>query len=830
MTERLKIAQEKLNGTILTNPYVLFTAAVVALGVAMGKVADRVYNAEKYAKKALDESADKVDEVRSEIDSLNSELKTTQDRIDELNSKENLTLVEQDELNRLKETNDELERELRLKQSILSKEEKEANKDAKKYFTTKKDSLNFETSYEGVEIHEETDYIGTVEERIDRLQQYAEGKIQLSEETIASYKDYVESAISDFMQEDDYLVKGLDDGVLDRLDALYEKYDIYTNGRGSVVEEKISGILAKVDFQNEAKQLEELGKDGSLSIDALASRFPDLIKYLNDAGVSAEELYQYIMALSNPDAINYQEVEKQFLEQLGIRDGVVRGASDQKIYDEVKSLGLLENESLEAYLTVKTKFTDGQTTEWSPKDWADYIQKEINGELASDEMSDLSPTITSSISQIATQLEPQFAKLGEAYKAIFTDNGFTLDDVDNSMLEGLRKSFAEIEEEVGVTFDSSKLNSFFDALTNGNSSAEQVQQAFNDLATAYFYSTDTLAQLNEETAASIEKQLEELGVVNAKEVVYGNLIAQEEFLAQTGISLADASNDKVMAFLNEAGASETTRQCIYALKFAEIAFNENSVNVKGKVESLTELARAYGDTTTAALGAAAASKVQNGEGDYNTILNEMVENFNASFGKLEIDFKGINNSASKAGSSTGDAYVEAYEKELEALGKLRDRGEISEAEYLSRMKALYEKYFKGISKYQDKYFEEQGKYLSGMLDLYNSALSGISKLLGNKIDAVQEEKDATISALEEERDARLEVIEAQKEQLQAEIDLIDEQIEKKQEIIDSINDEINKMREAADQRKRNLDLQKAQYELEKMQHQRTKLVNICQTL
>ena len=227
-----------------------------------------------------------------------------------------MTLVEQDELNRLKETNDELERELRLKQSILSKEEKEANKDAKKYFTTKKDSLNFETSYEGVEIHEETDYIGTVAERIDRLQQYAEGKIQLSEETIASYKDYVESAISDFMDEDDYLLEGLDDGILNRLDALYEKYDIYTNGRGSVIEEKISGILAKVDFQDEAKQLEELGKNGSLSVDTLASRFPDLINYLNEAGISAEELFQYIMALSNPDAINYQEVEKQLLDIL----------------------------------------------------------------------------------------------------------------------------------------------------------------------------------------------------------------------------------------------------------------------------------------------------------------------------------------------------------------------------------------------------------------------------------------------------------------------------------------------------------------------------------
>lgn len=29
------------------------------------------------------------------------------------------------------------------------------------------------------------------------------------------------------MDEDDYLIKGQDDGLLDRLDALYEKFDIY---------------------------------------------------------------------------------------------------------------------------------------------------------------------------------------------------------------------------------------------------------------------------------------------------------------------------------------------------------------------------------------------------------------------------------------------------------------------------------------------------------------------------------------------------------------------------------------------------------------------------
>ena len=61
----------------------------------------------------------------------------------------------------------------------------------------------------------------------------------------------------------------------------------------------------------------------------------------------------------------------------------------------------------------------------------------------------ISSTITSSIEQIATQLEPQFKKLGDAYKNIFTADGFTLDAVDNSMLEDLRKTFTEIEEEIG---------------------------------------------------------------------------------------------------------------------------------------------------------------------------------------------------------------------------------------------------------------------------------------------------------------------------------------------------------------------------------------------
>lgn len=85
--------------------------------------------------------------------------------------------------------------------------------------------------------------------------------------------------------------------------------------------------------------------------------------------------------------------------------------------------------------------------------------------------------------------------------------------------------------------------------------------------------------------------------------------------------------------------------------------------------------------------------------------------------------------------------------------------------------------------------------------------------MGKQIDQYSEEKEAAVSALEEERDARLAVIDAQKEQLQSQIDLIEKQIDEKEKEKKAIQD-------ATDARKRELNLQKAQYELERARNQR----------
>ena len=451
------------------------------------------------------------------------------------------------------------------------------------------------------------------------------------------------------------------------------------------------------------------------------------------------------------------------------------------------------------------------------------ISVSVNGVEKTD-ITQITSTISTSVQQIKDQLSSAFKELGDAYQNIFTENGFSIDDVDNDMLSGIKSAFEELEG-----FDTTNLDKFFDTLTNSASTADQVQQAFNDLATAYFYSTDTLSNLNDATAESIEQQLEEMGVANAHEVVYDALngkmqalALQKQFATQTGYDLINATSEEAVAFLNEAGASETARGYLLLLIAQEQVFSNQDLNVEQKIQKLQQLAAEYGNTALAASVAAkmeeaTKSAATGGSYSFQDAFNEAKTEFEKAATTVNIDFKSIgggSKSAGSAGKEAGDAYLEAFEKELGDLDDLKDRGVISEKEYLDRLRELYQRYFKDKEKYVDQYQKYEKKYLDGMYSLYNSALSGITKLMGKQIDKYSEEKEAAVSSLEEERDARLAVIDAQKEQLQSQIDLIDKEIDAKEKEKKAIQD-------AYETRKRELDLQKAQYDLERARNQRT---------
>lgn len=111
-----------------------------------------------------------------------------------------------------------------------------------------------------------------------------------------------------------------------------------------------------------------------------------------------------------------------------------------------------------------------------------------------------------------------------------------------------------------------------------------------------------------------------------------------------------------------------------------------------------------------------------------------------------------------------------------------------------------------------------------MLDLHNKALSGISTLLNRKISAANDAKDASINALQEEKEAAAEAYQAQIDAIEKEKDAIDDLIKEKNKKIASLNEEIDAIERAAESRKKNIQLEKDQYNLEKMLNNRSSLV------
>lgn len=594
--------------------------------------------------------------------------------------------------------------------------------------------------------------------------------------------------------------------------------------------EKVKNILQEYeDIGTYGKEWEPVNWDkDNKNMQAVVDYYEALIKARN-AIVTAEnadflmqsDIYEDINTTVNSLSEEVENYVKQQYEVLKLDYMIQNG-----IPTTTKEYQAMEESMKNA--TTTSQGLQGSIMDLLAQDFSDLstdidISVSVNG-VEDTDVTQITSTISTSVQQIKDQLSSAFKELGDAYQDIFTENGFSIDDVDNDMLSGIKSAFEELEG-----FDTSNLDKFFNTLTNSASTADQVQQAFNDLATAYFYSTDTLNNLNDATAESIEQQLEEMGVVNAHEVVYDALngkmqalALQKQFATQTGYDLINATSEEAVAFLNEAGASETARGYLLLLIAQEQVFSNQDLNVEQKIQKLQQLAAEYGNTALAASVAAkmeeaTKSAATGGSYSFQDAFNEAKTEFEKAATTVNIDFKSIgggSKSAGSAGKDAGDAYLEAFEKELSNLDGLKDRGVISEKEYLDRLRELYQRYFKDKEKYVDQYQKYEKKYLDGMYSLYNSAISGITKLMGKQIDAYSEEKESAVSALEEERDARLAVIDAQKEQLQSQIDLIEKQIDEKQKEIDAIND-------AADARKRELDLQKAQYELERVRNQRT---------
>ncbi|EOS33455.1 hypothetical protein C807_00294 [Lachnospiraceae bacterium 28-4] len=532
---------------------------------------------------------------------------------------------------------------------------------------------------------------------------------------------------------------------------------------------------------------------------------------------NAEATYQMSQAFENDEAV------KGYAEQLkGLTDIDLKAINFE---DNVQSPG---EEAFKALIDILGLSEDEVQNLIDKLVELGYVQGEVQDSTLNFE--NPISSISSTIDQLNTQLKPTFDSLKSAYQDIFTDGGFTLENVDLSMLDSIKSKLDELNELEGanISIDYSSFDNLVRVLTDSSSKSWEVQKAFDSLATSVLNSTDVMDSMDESTIQLVASMLESMGVANANEVAYEafnakmeGLALQEQLLAETGKELANVTADDADAFLNQAGASEVAKTYLFQLVAAEQVFNAQGLDVSGKIEKLKELATAYGQTAIAAKIAHmedqnAKAHTSFTDSDYQMLVDEV----NNAINNVQVDFGNIgggSKSAGSAGKEAADAYLEAFEKELKDLDDLKDRGKITEKQYLDALRRLYLKYFRDKEKYLKEYEKYEHQYLEGMKSLYESAFSYITKQIDKRIDAVNSQKDAAVSALEAERDARLEAIEAQKEQYEHEIEGIEAQIDAREK-------EIKAMQDANGERKRAIDLQKAEYELQRMQNQKTSFV------
>lgn len=377
-------ALKGLGAVIKANPILAALSAAAVLIPLIVKAVDAFTISAEEAREAADELHTAFEETTRELESLNSELETSKDRLAELlrlSEAGTITIVEQEELDNLreeialleqrerflkaqkeqaaKEANDALETAFD-KQSFTSdlytyageglrQEIEELNKTRKSW--TEEDKARYdeiakrlsnlgEAAYRGgfdtisgMHTGQSMEYVDYLKLLIDRYNEL--NSIDLSEKTQAdiyemdALKTRLEqlgASLSEDIQqyEGDGAFKNLLQEYLDSIDAAINKSEVF--------EREIEKLPEKC-----AKSLSELGSNGMLNsdmVDALAEDFPELDAAMKTAGLTVEQVAAHFNALSVAQK-DSAESSGEYKAQLVSLSDVISGMKSS--YDVLKS-------------------------------------------------------------------------------------------------------------------------------------------------------------------------------------------------------------------------------------------------------------------------------------------------------------------------------------------------------------------------------------------------------------------------------------------------------------------------------------------------------------
>lgn len=410
-----------------------------------------------------------------------------------------------------------------------------------------------------------------------------------------------------------------------------------------------------------------------------------------DQFTSSEDIMSFNPSIASQEQVDAYAALNAAAEQYGMtleqmivlleKENVLQSENRKQLEEKFgkDNVMTLSNEDLQ----IAYKVTDGTIQSW------DELIAKIEECKATLKEDDTEATISSTIDQLNSQFEPVFDSLQSAYQKIFEMKDgkkvFSLNNVDMDMLAGIKSSIEEINK-AGASVSTESFEALVSVLTNSSSTAGEVQNAFNQMATSVCAS---LGRVTEENAGLIQSILEQMGVTNAQEIVSAKLTEtqQEQWAAEMNLASVDIKSvKKANDLLKEATSANITKDKLVALIAQEKIFKNNDLSLADKINGLQTLASTYGQVALASKIASSQKQYdQNSsnrsDGANNAILSSQYEEFkkeieSALNNPIDVDFSyGKSYSGGGSGSSQSSKSVPSkkeinwIDRKLEILAK-----------------------------------------------------------------------------------------------------------------------------------------------------------------
>jgi TP901 family phage tail tape measure protein len=425
------------------------------------------------------------------------------------------------------------------------------------------------------------------------------------------------------------------------------------------------------------------------------------------------------------------------------------------------------------------------------------------------------------------------AKETEDYQEVLDKFGYeTLEDLEKALIKagGSEEDFNEAllaGKDALDEYADSLLNAennageFNDAIAEQVDSLKSVQSAYDTLKAAVdeynskgHLTADTISKLNQLTADQIAAMTIENGVasLNVQLLQQQFEVEKQELIIKLEMAKRTAEIALAQEYLNKAtqGANTTVQQG-----------GETAQNAATGYADLAQMAYAAYQAMEAVRTGTDAGTYE----EFQARLAELDKQFDDMIADVENSSLDMSTTASKAAGAHKDAWVEAFEKEKDALKNLLETDQITEYEYYQRLAELNEKYFGEISGNHEKYIKE---YNENEEEIYKGMKEVYGKVRDYLKEAVEQGYEKAINALKkEEKEVLAEIkkqIEAIKKEKEEVIKGIEKQIKalkKEKEAIEKYyNDQIDAIKRENEALQQQNELLEKQQELQKAKQQK----------